>query len=257
MNAIQKFSKSTPALFTVCVLGLIALKSVVPWFSDSPQYQPPGVERGDWDVPETCLPDSIQLWEKHGFAPGLRGNDLPEQQNWWSHTWRFANHSLSSIVAFDQLPFHGWHELTQCYQGTGWQLTNRAIVVPKQQDTVWPCVVASFRRNHTEHAVLVFSLFYIDGRIVVPLDYEEIDTYGTDLISRINNRRRHIGKSAFADEAESVQCQAFATLSREFTAVETSEVTDLHLQTRSRFRQGWLQRVEIAATSQIAEESLK
>lgn len=60
-------------------------------------------------------------------------------------------------------PYVGWHELTFCYRGIGWQMVQRSYHVPANGDA--PIVYALFTNENGQHGLLAFTGFNADGTI--------------------------------------------------------------------------------------------
>ena len=226
----------------VAVGGMIAIKIIQSQFQLTTRFQPPGATRGDLELRDDCLPEEIAGWKKRSFLPPAQ--NIPEGQYWWSHSWSYSNSIGNALVVFDQADFSGWHELTYCYQGSGWELIDREIVTADDNENSWPYIRARFKRNQSESAALVFSLFYDNGTIVQPVDFSEVQLFGTDLATRIANRQRNLGKRmALQDQQrKSLQSQVFMVSQNAVSNETMDELTELHLASRTCFREAWNER---------------
>ncbi|HEX5271845.1 MAG TPA: exosortase U, partial [Gemmataceae bacterium] len=102
-----------------------------------------------------------------GFETEERG-----WQDWWgrfSHRWSYRRPGVSAVVSLDY-PFTGWHELTGCYQGVGWHLTEREAVGGDEADGPPAFVRARFDKPRGRQAYLWFGLGDGRGRALTPAD---------------------------------------------------------------------------------------
>ncbi len=77
-----------------------------------------------------------------------------------SDRWVYAVSGLHVAVSVDRL-FHAWHELSRCYEGQGWLLTERAVHFEGPRPGQIPRAVVRFERETGEQGWLVFAL--LDG----------------------------------------------------------------------------------------------
>ena len=71
----------------------------------------------------------------------------------FSRSWRYRLGNRVATVSIDY-PFRGWHELTECYRGVGWNLHERAV----RTRAAGACVEATFTQPEEQPAVLLFGL---------------------------------------------------------------------------------------------------
>ena len=96
-----------------------------------------------------------------------------------SHVFHFPE-SPSHYFSID-LPFNdGWHELTSCYLGSGWQLDSRIV----RQDAFGDFVEAEFSKKTGERGFLVFSLVDSAGRAVTARPSSGVPTWSWFEIKR-------------------------------------------------------------------------
>ena len=204
----------------------------------SEENKPPGPERGDLSLSRDSLPQEIGEWSNTGFDV-QSPEQLPQGQFWWTHRWNYANGAMNSTVTLDQANFKHWHDLTVCYQALGWTVTNRRVAVGHSQTEDWPCIVAHMKKNETESAMLVFSLFFDDGDPVNARDYETTVTTGRDLGQLVESRFGD--KSRRTSSVASVrQCQVLVPYNGSLDSEAESRIIALHLQTREIFRDKWV-----------------
>ncbi len=199
----------------------------------------PGTARGDLVLQQNDLPAEIAGWRQTAFEPAKSPEELPEGQFWWTHVWNYTNGPQNGIVTFDQADFMHWHDLTVCYRGIGWTVTDKSVLAGTADTQGWPCVVARMNKNETTSAILVFSLFFDDGDPVDARGYETQNTSPNDfwrlLESRFENNRRT------SKVASIRQCQVLVPYSGKLNSETEASIIALHLQTREAFRKNWLE----------------
>lgn len=204
----------------------------------SEENKPPGPERGDLALSRDSLPQQIDEWINTGFEV-QSPEQLPQGQFWWTHRWNYANGFLNSMVTLDQANFEHWHDLTVCYQALGWIVTDKRVADGNSQTEDWPCIVAQMKKNPTESAVLVFSLFFDDGDPVDARAYETTATTRRDLgeifKARLADRPRRTSRVAGVR-----QCQVVVPYEGSLDRESESRIISLHLQTREIFRDKWV-----------------
>lgn len=219
------------------MLVVVALLCVVQVLTKTASEQRiPGPARGDLALERDALPEVIGQLRCTQFQAALPPERLPQGQFWWSHSWSYSSSALTTYVAFDQADWDGWHELTVCYRAAGWQMTNRRIV-PTASDVpgTWNVVLAEFERDSGDRALLAFSLFNQDGQPIESPDSDFKDTE-TTIFERFQGR---VNPGEFHERV--LQTQVFAQHQGDLSEESVQEIIDLHLRTRDRFREVWLE----------------
>lgn len=90
-----------------------------------------------------------------------RGNDEGEL----SKIWTFEAQGMRPQLSID-LPFSGFHELSRCYTGRGWQIVGRTEHLTEDPDR--PFVELTFRNGSGESGYLVFQNFDPQGNVLGP-----------------------------------------------------------------------------------------
>jgi hypothetical protein len=85
-------------------------------------------------------------------------------QGEFSHVWTYGRDGHSVRYAMD-FPFVGWHQLTLCYQGQGWDVLSETAAQDRMGNEY---VHAVLSRPTGECAVLCFSLHRADGSTLAP-----------------------------------------------------------------------------------------
>ena len=133
------------------------------------------------DLSESVAPVEIEGWKlvSYKHEDRDRGADLGQRSDSWNYRTNFG----SAILSFDQA-FPGWHELTVCYQYTGYELLKRNVLQdPESLD--WPIVSAELKNANGQYGFLVYGLFDRSGR---PLQAPGQWNGWTGLQERIKNR---------------------------------------------------------------------
>ena len=232
------------------VCGLLALAGV--WSSWDVFYafvnERQGVRFFDYDVTqpfeEADLPAKLEDWSvvKYKIDNRERGSDLGKR----SDRWVYRAPSCVAQVSLDQT-FPGWHELTTCYQNSGWKLKKRVrkdakLEIPDESGNAgtvsWPYVVGEFEKPTGERGFLVFSLFNTDGAPVDPPASWNRLTY---FISGIKNRLSGRLRTQFFNTA-TYQIQAFVSGYGELDVDTRTEVEDRYLRLREITRQRYIEK---------------
>ena len=112
---------------------------------------------------EQSLPASFFDYEREGFEEVER--EWSSDMGRFSKIWHYSNAQKQCVVSIS-FPFHGWHELTRCYEGLGWQIQDRtAQSVPEEG---WQIVTASLTNESGEHAYLVYGFLNDRGAMLSP-----------------------------------------------------------------------------------------
>jgi hypothetical protein len=217
------------------IVGTVVIEIVSQRSGDN---EPPGPERGDLSLSRDSLPQQIGEWKITAFEV-QSPEQLPQGQFWWTHRWNYQSGALNSTVTLDQANFQHWHDLTVCYQGLGWNVTNRRVADGYSHTEDWPCIVAQMKKNQTESAVLVFSLFFDDGDPVNAREYENAAMTPKDLgqllESRFGDKPRRTSSVASVR-----QCQVLVPYEGSLDSEAESHIVTLHLKTREIFRDKWV-----------------
>ena len=196
---------------------------------------------------ESDLPAVIDDWKvtKYDIDTRERGSDLGKR----SDIWNYRGPKCNAILSFDQ-PFPGWHELTTCYQNTGWKLVSRnrkasEISVTDEDGSVqtisWPYVVAEFEKTTGEVGFLAFSLFNTVGDPVdPPVQWNRLNY----LISGIKNRFSDRFRTQFFHKS-TYQVQAFVNgYGGSIDDATKNEIEDRYLKLREITRSKYVEKLE-------------
>jgi exosortase len=143
-----------------------------------------------------------------------RSADLGER----SDVWRYQPQRGVAVVSFDQA-FPGWHELSVCYQVSGWSLKSRQVVVPDDAKD-WPAVAFELQRGPNDFAYVVFAMFNNARKPMEPPG-----TWGglESLIQRARNRLSPTVRGSLFSLA-GYQVQMFYSYQNGLSDAERSEI---------------------------------
>jgi hypothetical protein len=235
-------SRSSAWWLVIVVLGLFATQAVTRSLSIDDK---PGADRDDAVLDAGTLPRKIAGWECRQFFPAVDS----EGEFLITHSWTYQLKDHSCVVAFDQLGLHEWHELTVCYEGRGWDISDRVIYTPQDDSSGWPYVVARMRNADGRYGLVIFSVFWGSGEpMAAPSDRLAVSFTGRDdanggLLSRLTGRLQ--GGTLSGDvrpglENRGLQCQVFLTSFEALSSEQIDSVVTLHRTTREKFRTAWL-----------------
>jgi exosortase len=102
---------------------------------------------------QTDLPATLAGWTQVGYATEQHGRDMAP----FRHLWRYQDGVIEVLVAVDY-PFRGWHDLTRCYEGVGWQVVERQrwIADGAGGDASEPYIEAKLSKPGWERGLLLF-----------------------------------------------------------------------------------------------------
>lgn len=159
----------------VCHLGsrvLIAVTVGFAWFasaalwlgrSDHENADATPLTRESLIHPEQWF-DDVVGWQFVRYAPETR----ERESDWgrWSEHWHLESTSreTSAIVSVDY-PFSSWHEVLNCYEGSGWEVKSREVRVDRASGRKW--VEACLERG-SERSRLWFALIDDTGKWLTP-----------------------------------------------------------------------------------------
>ncbi len=157
-----------------------------------------------------------------------------------SDLWTYRASTYRAIFALDQ-PFPGWHELTRCYQNTGWDVIEQGRQYKEAMNPDgrnWPYIQVEMTMPTGEKGFLLFSFFDVRGE-----PFDAPTGWGTlnKFFIRVRNRLApEIRERLF--NAESYQVQIFVRGSRSLTELERDAVRENYLVLREELRTAFLKR---------------
>ncbi|WP_218932242.1 exosortase U [Adhaeretor mobilis] len=147
----------------------------------------------------------------------------------YSQTYEYQDFDKDTMLVSCDYPFSGgWHELAICYQGIGWEQTDRQIVDAPGADEneTWGFVEISFTGREGAHAHLVYCQFDEHGQAVAPPT-----SSFTDYIFQ-----RLLRPSGSVQGKQFFQVQVWTTGAGEVSEEKQEKARELLLDTRERFR---------------------
>jgi hypothetical protein len=161
------------------------------------------------------LDEQIEEWKRIGYERVERDRNSPFGRH--SQIWIYAQEERRAIVSLDY-PFHGWHELTECYETQGWRVTSREIV-PLGNDRF--AVSVALRHDATRRdGRLIFAIVARDGGAYSVRTRGEVDEWADRLKRRLDELS---GKAATAaPDADQITCQIQLFL-ESYTPLSASE----------------------------------
>jgi exosortase len=113
---------------------------------------------------ESAMPEKVAEMRRIGFRAETRDHDLTWGEN--SRTWSYGAPLGSVMVSLDY-PFVGWHDLTDCYLGRGYQVVSRRVVATGESGQA---LLVDLSRRDGRFARLLFGLFDREGKPLRPPD---------------------------------------------------------------------------------------
>jgi hypothetical protein len=182
---------------------------------------------------EDDLPDRLGGTPRVGFENVER--DTQSAFGNYSKYWRYASPRGTAVVAVDY-PFRGWHELSQCYRGIGWDLRERVV----RRGEAGPLVEATFEHPDGRPATLFFGLDDLDGAALEANPYGSTLAYLRNRLAILNGppgelARRLAGRYVAMPRA--YQVQLLCVGDQPLTVEERAEARRLFDTVRARVRE--------------------
>lgn len=105
------------------------------------------------------LPPKVGAWDRREF-----GTETREANSFFgehSQNWVYARPELA-VKASLAYPFPGWHDLTWCYRGTGWEIDGQSVQAPAEAPGGF--VEVRMNRPGFRHGFLLFCEFDRSGK---------------------------------------------------------------------------------------------
>ena len=203
------------AFYCVCTMFLF-LGSISVWVASaapSVRTAPTAEEFVDGlngTIHQATMPKTAGNWKLSNYSNAIPEGEekLPSH----SHIWSYSGSEDHLRVAVEY-PFHGWHELTRCYEGTGWTTTHREVIHHADGRA---CIQAMLRGTQGQYGVLFFALHSADGLLLPPSLSEGlmIRLKRSPLLSVVG------GRSLMQEREPSSQIQQLCHRSTPFTQTE-------------------------------------
>jgi hypothetical protein len=166
-------SRFVLGVFPILAFGMLAgAQFAVPiWFPNRVGEAPHNLERA-LALGETALPENLGGAALASFTPHERSRD--DVFGNFSRTYEYHDPRGARYLVSCDFPLEpAGHELTLCYQGIGWQMLRRELIVEHEAIAVqrtepWGFVEAEFKKPDGSAAFLVFCAFDENGTRVTP-----------------------------------------------------------------------------------------
>ena len=182
----------------------------------------------------------IGPWRRLEYRTEERGADSDFGHH--SKVWTYSAGSLPAVVSFDY-PFSNWHELTGCYEKTGWFVVEREL---HQGADGWCYVKVHMVKPTGEHGSLWFSLFDEAGDGMAPPGdmpaWKRVVERSDMAPVWALVRGKGLARNAVRDT--SYQFQLFVSGSTELTKRERDCVQQQFLGLRSTLQKQWVTEVQ-------------
>ncbi len=219
--------RALPAL-TLCLYVAIGALQLV-WIGSSPASVSIDLDAYLNAFPQDCLPAEINGWQQFSFETEER--DLTSDAGHFSRIWHYKSGYRDAMVSVD-FPFVGWHDLSGCYVGRGWDI--RETTVHAVDD--WPMVEVEMTLPTGEFGTLLYCLVNPAGDPLLPPD--EVEGYWrTRMQGQLPNANRLAG-----DSETSVQFQQFLISEYRLLEQDRMELLNLFGHVRNQMRDDWLKR---------------
>ncbi len=155
-------SKVMPAIGAV--LLLIGLSQLVLIFTGRGRAMKPDPAASALAIHEGTMPETWHGMQRVGFKPEKRGANAVLGEH--SRQWTYSG-TTGTVLASMDFVFHDFHELTVCYEGIGWRVSDRIV---RDGADGGQYVQAMLVRDTGEKATLLFGSFDPEGETVPPPD---------------------------------------------------------------------------------------
>ncbi|GAB5443058.1 MAG: exosortase U [Fuerstiella sp.] len=152
----------------------------------------------------------------------------------FSNVWTYQQGPSVARVSCDHI-FCGWHDLSNCYAGVGWEVLDIELATI---DSSWTAVKATLSKPDTaSFGLLYFSLFTADGQPFEPPPPRQ--TSGL-----LQNRLATLRDWA----PDTLQCQTFVQQAFPFDRQQDKRLAELHRISRQQIREAVLNNVSSASS---------
>ena len=185
------------------------------------------IDRAQSCGPET-LPAAVGGLQRTQFSQHTRDrNDLMGN---FSRTYEYRDASGMAYLVSCDFPYEeGWHELTICYKGLGWDLGNRRIIdeSPDSGGLPWTSMEAEFSKPDGSLGYLIASAFDETGQ---PLQLPSLSLFDEAWGKLTGKQRTRASQVAF-------QVQVWTTSAKPFDEQNRNQARGLLEAARQRFHE--------------------
>ncbi|MCA9077163.1 MAG: exosortase U [Planctomycetaceae bacterium] len=148
------------SLTALCIYGVMGLTQVTGATAT-------GTSQSSWEalsnLNEETLPKSLCGFDRQVYE--IEERDWSSDLGRSSQIWTYGNQRMKCVLSLD-FPFFGWHELTRCYAGLGWQLKDREV--ESHSEDGWHAASATLTNETGETAILVYGFLNERGEMLAP-----------------------------------------------------------------------------------------
>lgn len=189
-----------------------------------------------FEVESTALPEKLTVgeppaqveWVVEDFEMQQRDNN----SDWGSRSgmWTMTSPVGRAMVSVD-FPFRGYHELSVCYRGNGWQIVPGGRTINRNDPDEPPFVEVEFSKPTGEHAYLIFSLVDKYGN---PIEIPTDDILRVNFVQRVINSIRRRLTYDYGPQPQSFQIQLFSYYYQPISDLQKERLRELYLESRRR-----------------------
>lgn len=171
-------------------------------------------------IDEEYFPPMLNGWKRMGYEREERGADSVFG-GMMSFRWQYMHPNGRRVILSLDGPYDNWHDLTACYAGLGWQMTNVQRRPAVGLTSPLSAYDLEMRRGGIDHAQSIYVCWDKTGRNIVPP--ENHGTALTTVVSRVGG---------LFDEPKpivggAIQLQLFSMKANDFSISELDENRDL------------------------------
>jgi exosortase len=161
-----------PATAAYVALALVQV-GALPEFLDLTQYSGSQLSERFNALEVDALPERVGPWQRQGQSIEKRDSGDPFGE--FSRVWRYQAGGLGAVVSLD-FPFPAFHNLRDCYTGSGWVVQDLREFDHPLPGTDGPqrCVTFSMERPVVRHGSVWFGAFDAHGRPVIPASTRDV-----------------------------------------------------------------------------------
>jgi exosortase len=111
---------------------------------------------------EDSLPEQFGDWKRVDYQEGTQNSDPTHGAKW--SAWTYRRGDLNVLVSLDY-PFFSWHNLTVCYEGSGWKVDSWQVR-RLSEDVDLEFIAFAIEKPATEPGRVLFNLFDSSGSLL-------------------------------------------------------------------------------------------
>lgn len=212
----------------------VAQAGMLAWATSNPMQAGAGVANAK-RLQRNAIPAKLAGTTCLGYKEERR--DREDIFGEWSKTYEYVDESGNRYMVSCDFPFsQGWHELTICYSGAGWEIEQRQSKMepPGSSGEEWAVVEALLSKPDRSQGFVIWAQFDEEGEPVSPPEQKWADQAWRLLVRR----------SPYVLTKQLFQIQVFTSASAQISEIQKQTSLELLLAARERFRALIIQRVE-------------